>query len=302
MTFREFSATLAAMAGSTWRALAVVGVAALVFAGVALAANSRSFSDAGGDASGSPDLTGVSITNDDAGVVTVKLTLGNRTTLAANEGVAVGLDSDQNPDTGSVFYGAEWELDLEGTAATVYQATPDGSYGQVAAPASYQASMSGGVATLTFKASDFGITSGFNVHAIGFDNNWLDAAPDIRTVNYQLASSTTAPSLQPDRRAPIDQAFKSTGTHGKFAELNYLAMDGRGETADQFVITKGKKVLKRINLPLADTSPFLPYIVRWKVPKKLNGKVLKGALRFCVTSADRAGNKSNQSCAALTIK
>lgn len=285
------------MARSTWRALAVAGVAALVFAGVALAANSKSFGDAGGDASNSPDLTGVSIANDDTGIVTAKLTLANRQTLGANEGVAIGLDTDQNPDTGSVFYGAEWELDLEGTAATVYQAQPNGSYTQVAAPASYTASMSGGVATLTFKASDFGITTGFNLHALGFDNNWLDAAPDIRTINYQLSSSTTAPALQPDHRAPIDQAFRSIGTHGKLAELNYLAMDGRGETADAFVITKGKKVLKRISLPLADTSPFLPYLVRWQVPKKVKGK-----LRFCVTSTDRAGNKSNTSCAGLTIK
>lgn len=285
------------MAGSTWRALAVVGVAALLFAGVALAANSRSFTDPGGDASNSPDLTGVAISSDDAGVITVKLTLSNRPALAANEGVAVGLDTDQNPDTGSVFYGAEWELDLEGASATAYQATAAGDYTQITAPASYQASMSGGVATFTFKASDFGITSGFNLHAIGFDASWLDAAPDIRAVNYQLASSTTAPALQPDRRAPIDQAFKSTGTHGKLAGLGYLAMDGRGETADAFVIYKGKKVVKRINLLLADTSPFLPYIVRWKVPQKTKGK-----LRFCVTSADRAGNKSNTSCAALTIK
>jgi hypothetical protein len=285
------------MTGSTWRALAVVGVAALALAGVALAANGKSFSDPGGDAENSPDLTAVSIASDDAGVFTVKLTVGNRSTLGSGEGVAIGLDTDQNPDTGSVFYGAEWELDLEGTAATVYQATPDGSYGQVPAPASYQAGMSGGVATFTFKASDFGITSGVNVHALGFDNNWLDAAPDIRAVNYQLSSSTTPPPLQPDRRAPIDQAFKSTGTHGKLAALGYLAMDGRGETADAFVITKGKKVVKRINLQLADTSPFLPYVVRWKVPK-----TVKGALRFCVTSTDRAGNKSNKSCAALTIK
>lgn len=297
MTSGRFSVTLAQMKGSTWRALAIVGVAALVFAGVALAGNSKSFSDAGGDASGSPDLTGVVVANDDAGVVTVKLTLSNRSALAANEGVAIGLDTDQNPDTGSVFYGAEWELDLEGASATVYQATSAGDYSQVTAPASYQASMSGGVATFTFKASDFGITSGFNLHALGFDASWLDAAPDIRAVNYQLASSTTAPALQPDRRAPIDQAFRSTGTHGKIAGLGYLAMDGRGETTDAFVIYKGKKVLKRIILPLADTSPFLPYIVRWKVPKKTKGK-----LRFCVTSRDRAGNQSNTACAALTIK
>jgi hypothetical protein len=285
------------MAGSTWRALAVVGVGALVFTGAALAANSRSFADAGGDSANSPDLTSVAISNDDAGIVTVKLAIGNRSTLVAGEGVAIGIDTDQNPDTGSVFYGAEWELDLEGTSATAYQATQDGSYTQVPVPASYQAGMTGGVATLTFKASDLGVTSGFNLHALAFDNNWLDAAPDIRAVNYQLASTTTPPALQPDHRAPIDQAFRSTGTHGKFAELGYLAMDGRGETADAFVIHKGKKVIKRISLPLADTSPFLPYVVRWKVPKKTKGK-----LRFCVSSKDRAGNKSNSSCASLTIK
>jgi hypothetical protein len=33
------------------------------------------------------------------------------------------------------------------------------------------------------------------------------------------------------------------------------------------------------------------------VPKKTKGK-----LRFCVTSVDRAGNKSNASCAPLTIR
>jgi hypothetical protein len=33
------------------------------------------------------------------------------------------------------------------------------------------------------------------------------------------------------------------------------------------------------------------------VPKKTKGK-----LRFCVSSTDRAGNKSNNSCAALTIR
>jgi len=285
------------MAGSTWRPLALVGVAALVFAGAAYAANGKSFTDPSGDASNSPDLTAVAISNDDAGIVTVKLTVPNRSTLASNEGVAIGLDTDQNPDTGSVFYGAEWELDLEGPSATVYQATPAGDYTRVPAPASYTAGFSGGVATFTFKASDFGITSGVNLHALGFDANWLDAAPDIRSVNYQLAAGTSQPALQPDHRAPIDQAFKSTGTHGKVAGLGYLAMDGRGETADRFVISKGKKVLKRINLQLADTSPFLPYVVRWNVPKKVKGK-----LRFCVTSTDRAGNKSNTSCAALTIK
>jgi hypothetical protein len=56
-------------------------------------------------------------------------------------------------------------------------------------------------------------------------------------------------------------------------------------------------VLKTIHIPFDDTNPFLPYVATWRVPKKIRGK-----LRFCVNSVDRAGNKSNVSCAPLTIK
>jgi hypothetical protein len=277
--------------------LALGVLCAVVFAGTALAANGGSFFDAGGDALNSPDVTAVSITSDDAGMVTVKLTFANRPAWTANDIAAVGLDTDQNPDTGSIFYGAEWELDLEGTLPSVLQATAEGLFTQVPVPGSLRATVENGSVTFTFKASDFGITSGVNIYVIGEDRNWIDVAPDIRTFNYQLVSGTPAPPLQADRRAPVDFAIKSTGTHGKTALLIYLAADGRGETSDSIVVYKGKKVLKRINYFLEDTSPFLPYVARWKVPKKTKGK-----LRFCVSSTDRAGNKSNTSCAQLTIK
>jgi hypothetical protein len=285
------------MKGSVSRALAVAAVLALICAGVALAANSSSFADPNGDSDRSPDLTGIAIASDDAGIVTVKLTLGNRTSFGADDVAGVGVDTDQNPDTGSYFYGTEYEIDLHGAALNVFQPAPDGSYTQGLVPSSFQASFAGGVITLSFKASDFGITTGFNLYAIGFDRNWLDIAPDIRTVNYQLVAGTPAPLLSADRRAPVDEALKSTGTHGKVAQLAYFASDGRGETADTIVVYRGKKVLKRISYRLEDTSPFLPYVARWLVPKKMRGK-----LRFCVFSRDRAGNKSNTSCAALTIK
>jgi hypothetical protein len=297
VTLFEFWVTLAAMKGSTWRALAVVGVAALAFAGVAFAANSGSFADVAGDSGTAPDVTGVAISSDDTGMVTIKVTLGNRTTFGAGDGVGLGIDADQNPDTGTVFYGAEYELDLEGTAAKVYRATANGFYEEAPLPPSFKASFDSGVVTVTFKPSEIGTATGFNVYTVGFDNSTLDSAPDIRAVNYQLVNGAPAPALSPDHRAPVDQAIKSIGTHGKVASLYYFASDGRGETADAIVVSKGKKVLKRINFLLEDTNPFLPYIARWKVPKKTKGK-----LRFCVTSTDRAGNKSNTSCAALTIK
>lgn len=298
MTSPRLWVTLPAMAGSTWRALAVVAVGALVLAGVAVAANSASFGDAAGDSGTAPDVTGVAISNDDAGNVTIKVTIGNRSTFTATDGVGVGIDADQNPDTGMVFYGAEFEIDLEGSAVKFYRSDADGLYQEAVAPPSVHASFSGGVATFTFNAAELGVSSGFNVYALGYGSTFdLDPAPDIRAFNYQLVGGTKPPVLAPDTRAPLDIAFKSSGTHGKVVALGYVAADGRGETSDAITIFKGKKVLKRISFPLADTSPFYPYVARWKVPKKTKGK-----LRFCVTSTDRAGNKSKQSCAALTIK
>jgi hypothetical protein len=134
------------------------------------------------------------------------------------------------------------------------------------------------------------------LYAQGLDRLALDEAPDIRTVNYQLASGTSAPTLGPDQRAPLVEALKSRATHGTIAHLDYFAADGRGETSDTIVVYRGKKALSRITFRLQDTSPFLSYFARWKVPKGFRGK-----LRFCVASTDRAGNKSNTSCASLTI-
>lgn len=280
-----------------WRALAIVVASALVFVGAALAGNTGSFADPSGDSGTAPDVTGVAITSDDAGVVTVKVTLANRNAFGPTDGVAVGIDSDQNPDTGTVFYGTEYELDLEGGAAHFYRASANGLYEEAPLPASFTASFSGNVVTITFKPAELGPGSGFNVYALGFDNATLDSAPDIRMVNYQLVSGTQPPALSPDHRAPIDEAIRSSGKRGTTVSLYYFASDGRAETSDAIVIYRGKKVVKRINFPLADTNPFLPYVARWKVPKTTK----KGNLRFCVTSADRAGNKSNTSCAALKI-
>ena len=100
------------MKGAVWQALAAASVLAAVFVGTALAANSGSFGDPSGDAGPSPDITGVAISSDDAGMLTIKVTLANRGGLAASDEVTVGIDSDQNPDTGAVFYGAEFALDL----------------------------------------------------------------------------------------------------------------------------------------------------------------------------------------------
>jgi hypothetical protein len=277
--------------------LAAVVVAAAVFVCAASAANSTSFPDAAGDTRSAPDITGVTISNDDGGLVTIRVSIANRTGLAAADEIDVGIDADQSPDTGSAFYGGEAEFDLSGSEATFWLPGSDGYYHKSVAPASLQAGFTGGAAIFSFKASELGITAGFNVYVTAFGKVGGDLAPDIRTFNHQLVAGTVPPPLTPDRRAPLDEAVKTTGVHGKVAFLSFYVADGRAETSETIRVLRGNRLLKRIVTQLEDSNPFVIYDVRWQVPRNVRGK-----LRFCVSSVDRAGNRGAASCAPLTIR
>jgi hypothetical protein len=277
-----------------------VAAAALLAVGVALAANSTSYNDAPADSGGAPDVSGISVSNDDQGTVTVKITVANRTDLSETDEVGFGIDVDQNPDTGSVYhYGQEIAFAFDGSTLGFFRASASGDFEEAPAPPSLKGTFAAGVATVSFSAADVGVapTSGFNFSVISDTPADFDAAPDLRSFNYQLVAGAPPAVPGPDRTPPIDQAIRSSGKRGTVVHLDYLASDGRGETADTLRVYRGRKVLKTIRFALDDTIPFLSYYARWKVPKKIHGK-----LRFCVQSADRAGNKSKASCAPLTIR
>jgi hypothetical protein len=283
-----------------WLSLGAAAVGALVVVGVALAANSTFFSDAPGDSGGAPDLGTMTVSSDDSGTVTVTINVANRTELSPSDEVGLGVDVDQNPETGSVYhYGQEYAFAFEGSSLEFFRANSSGDFDKAPSPASLKGSFAAGVGTISFSAADLGIvpTSGFNFSAIADNPADYDAAPDFRTFNYQLVAGAPAAVPPPDTTPPVDQAVRSRGKHGTIAHLNYAASDGRGETADTIRVYRGRKVLKTIRFSLDNTIPFLLYYAKWKVPKTVRGK-----LRFCVTSTDRAGNKSNTSCAALIIK
>ena len=83
----------------------LVGAAVAASSAGAITAPPVSFSDPSGDAGTAPDITGVSVTNDDRGTYTITLTFANPYGAAA--GAALFLDTDQNASTGDK-YGAEY--------------------------------------------------------------------------------------------------------------------------------------------------------------------------------------------------
>src|SRR4051794_3912554 len=84
-----------------------LAVAALAAAGIATAApdrgrsNSQTFQDAAGDSNGGPDMTTITVQNDDQGFVTISAQLLNQADLRSNEGVLVWMDTDNNAGTGA---------------------------------------------------------------------------------------------------------------------------------------------------------------------------------------------------------
>ena len=91
-------------------ALAAVSVCALTLAGGTASAplrpgaNTASITDPVGDAAADgPDISGVTVSNDDAGNLTFRVSFANRTALGANEGIWVQADTDRNPSTGTAL-------------------------------------------------------------------------------------------------------------------------------------------------------------------------------------------------------
>jgi hypothetical protein len=279
--------------------LAAATLLALLVVGTARAANSLSFPDRTGDrgdAYGGLDISGLQVSSDDGGLLTFRVTtVGHKRKLGTYDGfVDVLLDLDQNPDTGSLFYGAEVGLDLSSDGLGFQRLTGFKSR-SAPLPPSLSGSFRDGVVTFTVKASDLGVAPGvgFNVLARAV----TDEAPDYRTFNYQLAPGNAPPDLAPDTCAPVVHAFSSEGDHRYGAQLNYRVADGRGRTADVIRIYRGSRLIKEFRERLANTNPFVWYWEGWRI----RHKVRPGMLHFCVRSTDAAGNQSQVSCAKLEL-
>ena len=97
--------------------LALVALLLLVPSGTAL--GSQTYADSPGDApGGAPDITSVAISHKLAGDVTFKVAFANRSTVAGDDLVIVGIDSDQNRGTG-YSDGIDWEIYVPGDTPTL---------------------------------------------------------------------------------------------------------------------------------------------------------------------------------------
>ena len=268
-------------------------------------APNATFTDPTGDAGSSLDITKVDVTEARAvgelpgGYINFEVTVAGAVN-SAEDGPLVALDLDQNPDTGSAFYGTEVEIALVGSGngeaePVLYRAHGWDFKGGSGAGVSWSV----GPHTVGFgiKRSALGLkpNAGLNIVAASVASH-ADTAPDIGTFNYQPVAGTQPPPLGRDRRAPKVFAYDSDGVHGKAAKLEYWVLEGRGKTRQVIRIFRGRRLLKTIWTPLADANPFDVTDTMWQVPQNVHGR-----LRFSVRSVDAAGNRSSLSRATLAV-
>jgi hypothetical protein len=149
---------------------ALVGAAAVVSSAGAVTAPPLSFSDPSGDAGTAPDITGISVTNDDHGQYTITLTFANPYGAAAGAGIL--FDTDQNGSTGDVF-GAEYLLeddhashsfDLAVWSNGAWQSTPETTAGVTVANDNMSV-------TFFVNKSEIANATKFNFVALSFDGD-----------------------------------------------------------------------------------------------------------------------------------
>jgi len=287
--------------GNWRRGLAASATTVLLLAGVAGAANPTAFSDPIGDAGAWLDIASLNISEDD-GDLFFQVNFAGKVDWD-EDGPRIALDLDQNPDTGSAFYGTEVMVAFEGEGharegrAVLYHsdgwdfrgATPPEGWGWGLGPHEVDF-------FLSRAQLGIGASSGFNVVAATIASQ-PDTAPDMGTFNYQPVAGTPPPSLGRDRRAPHVVVYPSTAIRGRIAKLTYWVLDGRGRTAEVIRIYRARRLLKTIRIPLHNANPFDLSHAKWRVPRALHGR-----LRFSVRATDAGGNRSRLISSSLTVR
>jgi hypothetical protein len=260
------------------------------------AVGSANFADPASDSGAAPDVTTVSISNDDEGLITFRISVPNRTSLGPDEVIAIPLGTDdpdvlngQRDDGMNFILGlaAEGAFLLEWDGETMVDVDPQ--------PGSVTGSFAGGVAAITVRQEDLApgfpdvsVPISLNFYVLGILFNGTDVlaqddAPDGTAVwSYRLAESLRLIVTNFD----ADKTIKAGKT------LVVLLGVAHGDTGAALKAGKvackarvGKKALKgsgrfftltltlggqRLESPSATCS--------WKIPKTAKKKTVTGSV------------------------
>jgi hypothetical protein len=254
------------------------------------ASNSKTYPDSTGEDAQAPDITSLTISNDDARNIVFKINISNRPTLTADMTILGFVDADANEQTGdTTTLGADYAIELDPGAVALYKW--DGSdYTFASEQTSLTFSYDATGAVIRINAADLGDTksfkfawiavSGITTDASGnadFTNAHRDAVPDFGhgfatyDVIAKLQLKATAFSLSPNP-AKAGKRFS--------ASLAAQESDTNGPVKAGTVSCAGKIGTKAV--PATHSLAAGVATCNWKVPSSAKGKTLRGTVKLVV--------------------
>lgn len=254
------------------------------------AANSQTYQDATGEDATAPDISTITVSNDDAGLVTFKLTIANRPTFAPDMLLLVFLDTTPGQGDAETF-GADYAFQAlpEGVALFRW----DGSdYAGDTPQTTLRWEYTAGVAGFAIRATELGNTKQINFSVIAVSgitrtasgdldltNIRRDIAPagllgttyryDVKTtVTLTAAGFTTSPS-RPVAGGPFSVALAA----GR-SDTSSLVRAGAVKCVARIGNTVLRATASRVRSGVAACA--------WSVPANAKGKTIRGSITLTV--------------------
>lgn len=176
-----------------FRGLMVIAAIAMLVAAPAGARvadhNPIEVTDPGGDSTGAPDITRVTVANDLAGNLLFVVQVGNRTGFAANDGIAIFIDTDRNVQTGVTATGVDYAIGFDGGVPAVGLARWNGTSFEDAPTTTLRGGWAPGYAAV-INRSELGNTTAFDFQVVSLllEGEDIDVAPNTDFGTYTVAS------------------------------------------------------------------------------------------------------------------
>jgi hypothetical protein len=240
----------------------------LAVAPAGFAAGATSFTDPQGDASGVADVRVVDVANDDAGRLTIRVTV-DAFTVPSDTQIGVFLDTDRNATTGSAgFGGVEYALVGDASDNTFALIRWNGSdWEDVKTTTATAASSSTGI-VFRLDRSELGGTPAFDFSVASFSGGNVDLAPDSGRWSYTVQVGAPPQQLPSIAKVlyPAASILPRAGTTFTFRVRGVVLDDGRSG-APAAVTCKATLAGK----PIAGGGPGG---CTWRLPKSARGKPL----------------------------
>jgi hypothetical protein len=255
------------------------------------ATNSTSYQDSSGENAAAPDITTLTVSNTDAGLISFKINIPNRPQLTQDMLILLFADTDANPQTGDPdSLGADYVIQIFGGEAGLFRWDGSDFTRRAGDPPAtslifaYQGGM-----TITMSAAELGNTKrlGFAVIAIGgvvidpvngdldFTNAVSDVAPASGAGFYQYEVKITPPTLVVKKLTPTP--VKPTA--GRAFTLRLIAarsdtgaavQNGKVACVGRIGSAKLKAQVQRVAGGAATCT--------WNIPVAAKGKTFRGSV------------------------